>query len=171
MFCVSSIFHIQFRSKRDPRKPSPLLFGSFFDRTIFNQMSIFLRNLKVQRAKRNFSGTLGHKILELYNVLVQIRFTTSKTKRYIQYRKLGTRANLLVAKRLKSQILGNKEIIGKFQIQVETWLHGPCPGSTLEIKLLAIAVKKHAKVAIKLFFTCPVLLDHYPLIQIFCVGL
>ena len=62
-------------------------------------------------------------------------------------------------------------MIGKFQIWVEPWLHGPCPGSILEIKLLAIAVKNHAKVAIRLFFTCPILLDLYLLPQIFCPGL
>ena len=40
---------------------------------------------------------IGHNVLELYNVLVQIRFTTSKTKRDIQYSKLGIRVTLRVA--------------------------------------------------------------------------
>ena len=39
---------------------------------------------------------LGHNILELYNVLVQIRLTTSKTKRDIYYVKL----DILVASRV-----------------------------------------------------------------------
>ena len=36
---------------------------------------------------------------------------------------------------------------------------------------LTLAVKKHAKVDIKLFFSCPVLLDFSILFQIFCTGL
>ena len=36
---------------------------------------------------------------------------------------------------------------------------------------LAVAVKKHAKVDIKLFLSCPVLLDLSILFQIFCPGL
>ena len=39
--------------------------------------------MEVQRAKRKFSDNFGDNVLELYNVLVQIRFTTSKTKRDI----------------------------------------------------------------------------------------
>ena len=45
---------------------------------------------------------LGHNILKLCNVLVQIRLTTSKTKRDIQYSKLGIRAASRIAKRLKN---------------------------------------------------------------------
>ena len=36
---------------------------------------------------------------------------------------------------------------------------------------LAIAVKKHAKVDMKLLLSCPVLLDFSILFQIFCAGL
>ena len=36
---------------------------------------------------------------------------------------------------------------------------------------LAVAVKKHVKVDIKLFLSCPVLLDFSILFQIFCPGL
>ena len=45
---------------------------------------------------------LGHNILELYNVLVEIRLTKSKTKRDIKYSKLGIQAASRVAKRLKT---------------------------------------------------------------------
>ena len=45
---------------------------------------------------------LGHNILELYNVLVKIRLTTSKTKRDIQYSKLGIRVTSRIAERLGS---------------------------------------------------------------------
>ena len=38
-----------------------------------------------------FDYNFDHSILELYNVLIQTRLTTSKTKRDIQYRKLGIR--------------------------------------------------------------------------------
>ena len=46
----------------------------------------------------------GHNILELYNILVQIRFTTSKTK-LDNYSKLGIRVASGVAERLKVQDL------------------------------------------------------------------
>ena len=45
---------------------------------------------------------LGHNILELYNVLVQIRLTTSKTKRDIYYSKHSTRVASRVAERFKT---------------------------------------------------------------------
>ena len=45
---------------------------------------------------------LGHNILELYNVLIQTRLTTSKTKRDIKYSKLGIRVASRVAKRPKT---------------------------------------------------------------------
>ena len=57
-----------------------------FNRTFLKQMRIFSRNLNnywKRRAKINFSDNLGHNILKLYNVLIQIRLTTSKTKRQI----------------------------------------------------------------------------------------
>ena len=44
---------------------------------------------------------LVHNILEHYNVLVEIRLTTSKTKRDIQYSKLGIGIVLRFAKRFK----------------------------------------------------------------------
>ena len=43
-----------------------------------------------------------HNILELYNVLIQTRLTTIKTKRNIQYIKLGIRVASRVAERLKT---------------------------------------------------------------------
>ena len=49
------------------------------------------------------SNNHGNNILELYNVLVQIIFTTSKTKRDIQYSKLGIRVASRVAEDLESQ--------------------------------------------------------------------
>ena len=43
------------------------------------------------------SYNLGHNILELYNILVQVRFTTSKTKLDIWDRKLSIRVASRVA--------------------------------------------------------------------------
>ena len=106
---------------------------------------------------------LGHNILELYNVLIQTRLTTSKTKRDIQYRKLGIR----VAERL-TIILGNKKILGKSQIWVE---HSLAPSPPSKNQTPAVAAKKHAKVYIKLFLPCPVLLDFPILLQIPYPGL
>ena len=59
-----------------------------------------------------------HNILELYNVLVQIQFTTSKAKRGMQHSKLDIRVASRVAEQMK--LLGNKEILGNSQILVET---------------------------------------------------
>ena len=42
----------------------------------------------------------GHNILELYNVLVKVRFATSKTKHDIYYNKPGIRVASRVAERL-----------------------------------------------------------------------
>ena len=44
----------------------------------------------------------GHNILELYNILVQIRFTTSKKKLDIYYSKLGMRVASRITERLKT---------------------------------------------------------------------
>ena len=48
------------------------------------------------------SYNLGHNILELYNVLVEIQLITSKTKHSIQYGKLSIRVVSRVAERLKT---------------------------------------------------------------------
>ena len=74
---------------------------------------------------------LGHNILELYNILVQIRFTTSKTKRDIQYSKLSIRVASRVAERLK--ILGNKEISENSQIWVEAQARAKASSQKLNI--------------------------------------
>ena len=56
----------------------------------------------------------GHNILELDNVLIQTRLTTSKTKRDIQHSRLGIRVASQITQRLKTQDLGNKEMLVKF---------------------------------------------------------
>ena len=48
----------------------------------------------------------GHNILELYNILAQIQFTTSKRKLDIKYRKLGIKVASRVAERLKTSNWG-----------------------------------------------------------------
>ena len=63
-------------------------------------------------------------ILEFYNNLVQIQFTTSKRKLDIWYCKLGIQDASQVAERLKKlgilRILGNQKILEKSQNWVET---------------------------------------------------
>ena len=54
------------------------------------------------RVQEKFSDNLAHNILELYDVLVQARFATGKTKLYIYYNKLGIRVVLRVAERLNT---------------------------------------------------------------------
>ena len=62
---------------------------------------------------------LGHNILELYNVLVQIRLT-SKTKRVSSISNLVYELPHELPNDLRLRILGNKEILGKSQNWVET---------------------------------------------------
>ena len=97
---------------------STLLIGRFLIEVTFSsQMSTFLEkfesSLEVQRAKKEFSDNLGHNILELQNILAQIRFTKSKRKLDIQYSKLRIRVVQGVAKRLKTQDLRKLENIRK----------------------------------------------------------
>ena len=80
-------------------------------------VSCFL--VKVSSLNVNYS--LGHNILELYSVLIQTRFTTSKTKLDIQYSKLDIRVASRVAERLKIQDLKTQENL-KFG-----WRHSPAP--------------------------------------------
>ena len=69
---------------------------------------------------------------------------------------------------LRLRILENQEILEKSQIRVETYTSAQSP---LQNLTLAIVVKTHAKVDIKLFLSCPILLDFSILFQIFCTGL
>ena len=90
--------------------PFNFAYSQFFDRSNIFQLNehFFLKlesSLEVCRAKRKFSGNPGHDILGLYNILVQIRFTTSKRKHDIFYSKLGIRVASRVAKRFKTQDL------------------------------------------------------------------
>ena len=78
------ILHSWFTSKFAFRKLSTLLFDIFLIKpTFFEPNEHFFQklesSLKVLRVKEKLSDNLGH-VLELYNVLVQFRFATSKTK-------------------------------------------------------------------------------------------
>ena len=83
--------------------------------------------LRVRKSSFNKEKTLlfsnnntynpGHNILELYNILEQIRFTTSKRKLDIQYSKLG-----------------NQETLEKAQIWVDTQPSVQSPFKNLEFE-------------------------------------
>ena len=66
------------------------------------------------------------------------------------------------------RILENQEILEKSQVWVGKSL---VPRLSSRNLTLVIAVKNHAKMDIKLTFSCPVLLDFSILFQIFCPGL
>ena len=89
-------------------------------------MSIFFQKfeslLEVQRAKRKFSDDLGHNIVELYNVLIQTRLTTSKMNLLSSIANMVYELPHKLPNDLRLRILGNKEILGKSQIWVETYL-------------------------------------------------
>ena len=112
----------------------------------------------------------GHNILELYNILVQIQFTTSKRKLDIQYSKLCIRVASRVAERRKTQGLTKIKNTRKIS---NLGGHITClvPSLFSRTYTLRIAVKKHAKSDTKLFFPCPILRDYSILFQIFCRGL
>ena len=62
---------------------------------------------------RNAFYNLGHNILAIYCILVQIWFTKSKTRLHIKYKKLVSESPHELPKDLKFRILGNKEILEK----------------------------------------------------------
>ena len=106
------------------QKAFTFFYWQFFDRINFvetneNFFQKLQLSLEVQRAGRKFSDNLGHNILELCNVLVKIRLTTSKTKRGIQCNLVYELPHDLPHD-LRLRILGNKEMLGKSQIYVET---------------------------------------------------
>ena len=72
-------------------------------------MSIFSRNLSyhwnVRAQKKKFYENFFYNILEIYNISIQVRLTTSKTKLDIQYSKLCIRVDSGVAKQLKTEYL------------------------------------------------------------------
>ena len=79
----------------------------FFDRTNLSEpnehfFQLFESSLEVLRAKIKFSDNHGHNILKLYNILTQVRITTSKKKFDIKYSKLGGGVSSSVAERLKT---------------------------------------------------------------------
>ena len=73
----------------------------------------FESSLVVFRAKWRFSVNLVYNILEPYNALVQIRLTTSKTKRDILLPHESPNE-------LRLKTLGNQKILEKSQLLVET---------------------------------------------------
>ena len=73
-----------------------------------------------ERLKPRLNLKFDHNILELYNVTVQFRLTTSKRKRGISYSKVGIRVATQVAKQDKSYDLKKQVILGKPQIWLET---------------------------------------------------
>ena len=112
----------------------------------------------------------GHNILKLYNILVKIRFTTSKTKFDAQYSKLGTRVASRVAERLETQDLRELGDIRKF-LNLSGHI-AQCLVSLHELRLYQWQLKITQKqIPTKFFFSCPVLLDYSILFQIFCPGL
>ena len=132
----------------------------------------------MQAVVRSFNP--GHNIWELHNISVQLRFTTSKTKLYIQYSKLGIQVASRVAERLetyphgiftdgggpcphKKKGLGSQEI-RKYQKNLKfEWRQRLAPSLSTRKLTLATAVKNQAKIDIKLFF--PV---QYYWISLFC---
>ena len=112
---------------------------------------IYESSLKLQRAKTKFSGNPDHNILELYNILVQVRFNTSKTELDIQYSKLGKRVGSRVAERLKTQDLRK---LGNIRKISDLGRHkAQCPVSLQKIKLWQQQLKNTQKQVPDLFLS------------------
>ena len=124
----------------------------FLKLTFVTQLSHFYREKVLESP--------GHNILELY-ALVQVQLATSNLD--IVYTKLSIRAASRVATQLKSLDLRKLTIITK----MSNFSGAQCPVSLLEIKNLAITVKKYAKADIKVFQSCTILLDIFTLFHIF----
>ena len=97
-------------SEFDFTKLSTLFTGNFLMKLDSNKR--IESTLEVQRVKQKFPDNLGHNILELDNVLVEVRFAKSKMKLEIQDSKLI----IQVAERLKTQDLRKQETLGNSQI-------------------------------------------------------
>ena len=124
----------------------------FLKLTFVTQLSHFYREKVLESP--------GHNILELY-ALVQVQLATSNLD--IVYTKLSIRAASRVATQLKSLDLRKLTII----IKMSNFDGAQCPVFLLEIKNLAITVKKYAKADIKVFQSCTILLDIFTLFHIF----
>ena len=124
-------------------------------------LHFFSKNVYIKKSVTKFIYNPGHNILELYNVLVQIQLTTSKTKRDIQYIKLGIRAPSGVAERLKTQDLRKYGNISKISNAGEDIAQRPV--SLPEIKLWQQQSKNSQKQISN--FSCPVL---FYCISLFC---
>ena len=97
---------------------STLLIGTFLiELTFLSQMSTLSRNLnhhwKCREKKENFQTILAIIFCNLRNISMWVRFTTSKTKLYIQYRKPGLWVTLRVLELLRTYDLRQLENIGK----------------------------------------------------------
>ena len=97
-------------SEFDFTKLSTLFTGNFLMKLDSNKR--IESTLEVQRVKQKFPDNLGHNILELDNVLVEVRFAKSKMKLEIQDSKLI----IQVAERLKTQDLRKQKTLGNSQI-------------------------------------------------------
>ena len=98
----------------------------------------------------NSSHNLVYNILIIYNTLVRVRFTTSKTKLNIQYSKLGVQVASRVAERLKTYDLRELENIRK--ISKLGGRIGQCSASLQEIRLCQQQLKNTRKQIPNFFF-------------------
>ena len=105
----------------------------------------------------------NHSIWELYNVLVKVSFTLSKTKLDIQYNKPGIRIVLRVAERLKTQEIGKCQK----NLWMETQPSAQSPLQKLNFGNSSQNVCKNSK----FFQDWPILLDFFTFFQIFCLVL
>ena len=117
-FLCSTIWHAWFRSKIDFKKLfTVLLKWSFFGSNdyLFQKLESLLQ---VYRAKEKSPHNPGHNTLELYNVLVQVWFVTSKSELDVLCKKPFVRVASLLPNDLRLRILKNKQILEK----PERWL-------------------------------------------------
>ena len=95
---------------------------------------------------------LSCNILELYTILVYMRFATDKAKLDIQYNKFGMQVASRIVKRIKTEDLRKLGKILKTSNQVGYIVQ--CPATFPEIRFWQKQLRKHAKLDNKLFLSC-----------------
>ena len=98
-------------------------------------------------------------------IFEQFCFATSKTELDILFENLRIRVTSHVVESLQNQTLENKEMYQNLKIRC---MQSLVTNFSLRKKTLTIAVKNYAKSYIKVFGSCPFLIDPF---QIFCLGL
>ena len=124
MVLFKQYFEYSVQIKNQLQKAFTVSYWQFFDETNFFEpnehfFQKFGSSLEVQRGKKN-SNNLGQNCLELYNALKQTRLPQVKRNVITSKAKMVYECPHELLNDLVLRMLGNKEILRKCQIRVET---------------------------------------------------